>query len=271
MSAKKAGTVTPTRGSAAEQGELWGYKASRWAEQESRQAPIYAAIADHLELGPALRVLDVGCGSGVFLRVAGDRGATVSGLDAAESLIAIARERVPDADLRVGDLESLPYDDDSFDVVTGFNSFQFARDVTAAVGEARRVAKRGGRVVMQVWGRAERCELGALLGAIAPLLPGPLPGPPSGGAYSDPGVLESIARNAGLEPETTGDVTCAFEYPDEGALVQIAGSAGMIVLAARTSGEQTVRDAIVGAMEPFKNADGSYRVENEWHYLIARA
>ena len=98
-----------------------------------------------------------------------------------------------------------------------------------------------------------------------------MPGPPSGGAYSDPGVLEAIARNAGLEPENTGDVTCAFEYPAEDALVQIAGFAGMIVLAARTSGEQTVRDAIVGAMEPFRNADGSYHVEDECHYLIARA
>lgn len=271
MSAEEAGTMMPTRGSAAEQGELWGYGASGWAEQEAKQTPIYEAVADHLPLEPGMRVLDVGCGSGVFLRLAADRGARVSGLDAAEGLIAIAHERLPGADLRVGDLQSLPHDDAAFDAVTGFNSFQFARDVTAALGEARRVAKPGGRVAIQVWGRAERCDLGALLGAIAPLLPAPLPGPPGGGAYSDPGVLESIARNAGLEPETTGDVTCAFDYLDEDALVRINGSAGMIVLAARTSGLQAVREAIVRAMEPFKNADGNYRVENEWHYLIARA
>ncbi len=53
-------------------------------------------------------------------------GATVSGLDASDTLLEIARERAPSADFRLGDLEALPFDDDSFDVVTGFNSFQYA-------------------------------------------------------------------------------------------------------------------------------------------------
>lgn len=66
-------------------------------------------------------MLEVGCGSGVFLRAAADRGARVSGLDASEALLEIARSRVPEADLRVGDMQFLPYGDDSFDVVAGFN------------------------------------------------------------------------------------------------------------------------------------------------------
>ena len=63
---------------------------------------------------------------------------------------------MPDADLRVGDMEALPYDDDTFDLVTGFNSFFFANDIVAAVREAGRVAKPGAPVVIQVWGAHER-------------------------------------------------------------------------------------------------------------------
>jgi ubiquinone/menaquinone biosynthesis C-methylase UbiE len=97
-------------------------------------------------------VLDAGCGSGAFLRAAADHGAVVSGIDASEALLAIARERVPDADLSLGDLQRLPYADDTFDAVTGFCSFFFADDMVEALREAGRVAKPGAPVVIQVWG-----------------------------------------------------------------------------------------------------------------------
>ena len=66
-------------------------------------------------------MLDIGCGVGAFLRLVADRGAQPFGLDASEALIELARERLPDADLRAGEMEALPYDDDTFDLVTGFN------------------------------------------------------------------------------------------------------------------------------------------------------
>lgn len=259
-----------SRGTAEIQGELWGTDARAWAAQEDRQLPIYAEVAERITLGPAHDVLEVGCASGGFLRLAADRGARVSGLDASVALIALARERVPEADLRVGDLQSLPYEAATFDVVAGFNSFQFADDPVLALRDAARVTKPGGRVVMQVWGRAERCELGAVLGAMAPFLPGPFPGPPGGGAYSDPGVLERLATEAGLAPAVTGDVVCAFEYADEQELLRTLLAAGMAVLAARTSGEEPVRAAIKSATVPFRDEAGAYRFENEWHYLVAR-
>ena len=92
-------------------------------------------------------MLDVGCGTGVFLRLCADRGADVSGLDASEGLLEVARERVPEADLRLGDLQTLPYADDAFDLVTGFTSFFFADDMVAALREAGRVARPGAPIV----------------------------------------------------------------------------------------------------------------------------
>ena len=115
-------STAPTPGSATRWGPLWGSRAEDWAATEEQQHPSYEEAIRRVGLSSGQEVLDVGCGTGVFLRAAADRGALVSGLDASEALIEIARRRVPDADLRVADLQRLPWDDDRFDVVAGFNS-----------------------------------------------------------------------------------------------------------------------------------------------------
>jgi SAM-dependent methyltransferase len=120
-------------------------------------------------------VLDVGCGVGAFLRLVADRGARAFGIDASPALAEVARERVPGAELRVGDMEALPSDDDTFDLVTGFNSFFFE-----AIKE--------------------------LVRPFMPQRPADAPPEPD---YSKPGVLEEIALQAGLEPERAFDTTWA--------------------------------------------------------------
>ena len=146
-------TPTATSGTAHLQGPLWGSRPIEWAEVEAQQAPAYEEAIGRVGVEPGDAVLDLGCGAGTFLGLAADRGAQASGLDAAEGLVEIARERVPGADVRVGDLESLPWADGEFDLVTGFCSFFFAGDMVAALREAGRVAKPGAPVVIQVWGR----------------------------------------------------------------------------------------------------------------------
>ena len=86
------------------------------------------------------------CGGGGASILAAERGAQVSGLDAAEGLIAFARQRVSNGDFRVGDIESLPFDDDSFDVVFAANSVQYSEDRVAALRELGRVCTPGGRM-----------------------------------------------------------------------------------------------------------------------------
>ena len=120
-------------------------------------------------VGPGTRFLDMGCGTGEFCALAAERGATVSGIDAAEGMIERARGRLPDADLRVGAIENLPWDDDSFDVVTGFNSFQFAAERLDGFREARRVARPGGLVAVCVWGPRENNDLQGLFDAVRAL------------------------------------------------------------------------------------------------------
>jgi SAM-dependent methyltransferase len=191
-----SGTVT---GSAPVQGALWGARARDWADvQEPAQREVYAAVFDAAGVGEGTSLLDAGRGSGVAAAIAHQRGAKVTGIDAALPFVEIARERIPHADLRVGELEALPYDDDSFDVVTGFASFQYAADPVHALQEARRVTPTGGTVAILTWGQPERCEAAAIIQALGSLLPPPPPGAPGPFALSAPGALEDLVHRAGL-------------------------------------------------------------------------
>ncbi len=264
-------TAVAATGSGARQGELWGQRPGDWAAIEEQQLPAYEESIRRTGIGPGDRVLDVGCGSGVFLRAVTDLGARPYGLDASRALLRVARARVPEAELRVGDAEFLPFDDDSFDVVTGFNSFFFAADMTAALREAGRVAKPDAPVLIQVWGRPERCELMPMLAAVGALRPrDPEPRPAQPPLWKR-GVLEQIASAAGLEPEYSYELRTAFEFPDEETLVRHMLAPGGVTEAIYHSGERAVAGAIAAALAPRRRRDGSFRLENEWRYVLARA
>ena len=254
---------------AAALGELWGARAADWSATEVRNTPSYEAALAQLPPLAGRRVLDLGCGAGVFLRMAADRGAPVAGLDASEGLLAEAARRVPEADLRLGELDRLPFEGDAFDVVTAFSSIFFALDPIAALREAGRVARPGGLVAIQVWGREERCSLLAMKRAAAGLREGDLAGPPV--PLAAPGVLEGMVAEAGLTPERAFDAEWAFEYADADELARGMLSAASGVAAAREAGEAQARAAMVEALAPYRTADGGYRLPNEYHYLIARA
>jgi SAM-dependent methyltransferase len=261
----------PTSGSAAKWGPLWGARPQAWAEDEDRQVPTYEEAIRRVRIAPDQRVLDIGCGTGVFLRLVADRGAVPFGLDASEALLEVARQRVPDAELVVGEMEQLPYDDDTFDVVTGFNSFFFAADLVGALREAGRVGKPGAPVVIQVWGPPDRCDLEAMKKVARSYAPPPPPGAPPPPKLWEPGVLESLATEAGLTPETAFDTSYAFEYGDEETLGRLLTAPMGLAELAGPQREPALRREIVEALTPYRRPDGSFRLENEFYYLVARA
>jgi SAM-dependent methyltransferase len=265
-------TAHPTHGSAQLQGELWGVRARDYADfQEPQLRPLFEDAIRRNRIGRASTVLDVGCGAGGLCRLAAEAGATVVGIDASRPFVEISRERVPSARFDEGDMQFLPYDDDTFDVVTGFNSFQYAADQVAALREAARVARQGGTVHVVVWGREERTELVAALRALGPLLPPAPPGAPGPFALSSPGALEDLIERAGLTPTDDGYVQVTFEYLDESTMLKGNNSNGPVVLAERHSGQAAVVNAFRDALAPFRTASGGYRIETEWRYVTARA
>jgi ubiquinone/menaquinone biosynthesis C-methylase UbiE len=263
--------ITTRAPSAERWGPLWGARAEDWAATEEQQHPTYEEAIRRVGIEPGEAVLEVGCGSGVFLALAREHGARVHGLDASEALVEIARRRVPDAEVRVGAMESLPWEDERFDLVAGFNAFFFADDMVAALREARRVARRGAAVVVQVWGRPERCALDAMKHAVASFLPPPDPKARRGSELWAAGVLEEVASEAGLAPASAFDHSWAYEYADDRALLRGLLAAGGLAVVAERTGRGLVEQAILDGLRPYRTPAGGYRLENEWHYLVATA
>lgn len=258
-------------GTAQVQGELWGARPRDWSElQEVAFRTLYEAAFDAAQVGSGTTLLDAGCGAGLACHVAQQRGAKVSGLDAAAPLVDIATSRCPGADIRVGEIQELPFGDGTFDVVTGFNSFQYAADPVHALAEARRVMAPTGCVVAAVWGAPERCELAGHIAALGKLMPPPPPGAPGPFALSAPGALEGLLEKASLRPQRSGSAPVVMRFPDEATALRGLLAAGPATRATRHSGEDAVRRGLAEAIAPFRQSDGSYVMRNEFRYVLAR-
>lgn len=264
-------TTETGSGSGARWGPLWGARPGDWAASEDQQTPTYDAALEHTGLRRGDSVLDIACGVGSFVRLVGERGGVASGIDASEALIAFARRRVPEADLRVGDMEALPYADDAFDIVAGFNAFFFANDMVAAIREAGRVAKPGAPVVIQVWGAHDRCDLEAVKEIIRPYFPPRPADAPPDPDFAEPHMLERLAVRAGLTPEAEFTTAWAYEFADADALGRAMIAPAGVATLVGPEREDGVKAAIVEGMQPFRTAEGGYRLENEFRFLMARA
>jgi SAM-dependent methyltransferase len=253
-------------GSATVQGQLWGTRAQDWAAYvEQVGLPLFGAALDAARVTSGTRLLDAGCGAGLLSLLASLRGAQVTALDASPGLLAIARQRLPAADVREGDLEGLPFADASFDAVTAVNSLFYADDMDAAMRELVRVVRPGGRVVVTAWGPPERCEfLTAVMPALGPLMPPPPPGapPPHPGALSEPGALAAVLKGTGLRVVEDGEVPCPFVFPDTETSWRGNASAGVNQAAIAHSGEAAVRAVYANADRAHTHPNGTIRYEN---------
>jgi SAM-dependent methyltransferase len=270
--ARTTEVIDQTGGSAAAQRDLWAERANDWANVmegwDGWGVPLYRQVLQRLNISAGTDVLDVGCGAGRFCRIAADRGARVSGIDATGPFIETAKQRIRGGDFRVGDMEALPWVDEAFDVVTGFNSFFFAADLSRALREARRVTRAGGEVALTVFGRPEQCESTAMFAALGQLLPSAAGEPDGGPVLYQDGVLESLAEEAGLVPREAGFLEIAEEYPDVDTLLRGYLAHGSIVKAMRSLGEQPVRDALTAGVRELMTVNGGVRIEDEYRYLI---
>jgi SAM-dependent methyltransferase len=107
-----------------------------------------AAVLDLAGLGPG-ESLDAGMGPGRLCAELVGRGWTVSGVDGSEEMVAAARARIPDARDRLlcGPIESLPFANESFDLVTATGVLEYA-DLPRALAELARVTRPGGRSIV---------------------------------------------------------------------------------------------------------------------------
>ncbi len=252
------------------QGKLWSVAPQYWSNYfEPFFLPIYKKTLEQIQLDEETMLLDAGCGSGLFSYMAISTGAQVVAVDAAPGLLGVARERNPQNNFLEEDLESLPFASGSFDVVTGFNSFQYAGNFTNALSEARRVLKTGGRLVIGIWDKPEHSDATNVLKAISTLLPPPPPGTPGPFALSEDGKIESICNAIKLKVIYKTRLACPFLYHtlDEG-IKSFLGT-GPAAAAMNHANEKQVRETIANALQPYHLTEDMYHLQNSFLLFIA--
>ena len=218
--------------------EGWGRKAidfSTLAEPSSCRE--YVFMHSRLRLGDEDRVLDVACGSGLAIELARMRGARCSGIDASPRLVAIARYRNPESDIRVGDMNALPWDDATFAVATSFRGIWGT--TPGAMAEIRRVLQEGGRFAMTVWGDVKKSSGAWMFAPFRWATTEKVDHQADMVALGRPGIGDAFLRESGFEPEERFVVPVAFEYPDPETYARGIASTGPAYEAMQNIGENT--------------------------------
>jgi SAM-dependent methyltransferase/alkylhydroperoxidase family enzyme len=203
----------------------------------------YVALHQRLDVNARDTLLDIACGAGLAVELAGLRGARCAGIDASARLIAVARDRNPDADLQIGDMHSLPWEDRAFDVVTSFRGIWGT--TPGVMSEVLRVLVPGGRVGLTVWGHI-KASPGAW--ALAPLTLAAAPKVENQAAMvalGRPGAGETLLQEAGFTDVERMDIPFAFEFADPELYARALASTGPAFEAIQAVGEEAFLRAAV--------------------------
>lgn len=253
------------------QGKLWSIQPQYWSRNfEPYFLPLYKKALKEINLTEDDSLLDAGCGAGMFSSLAIKTGAHVVGVDAAPALLELARKRNPNNTFLEEDLESLPFADNTFDIVAGFNSFQYAGSFGNAVKEAKRTLKPGGKLVIAIWDKPEMSDATEVLKAISGLTPPPPPGTPGPFALSEDGKVESILTGLGLQLESRHIVPCQFIYPSLTDAIKSFMGTGPAANALNYANKSTVEDTIVASLTPYHAIDNFYYLLNQFLLFIVR-
>jgi ubiquinone/menaquinone biosynthesis C-methylase UbiE len=259
----------PTSHDWEEAGEAWGSRAADWAcLYEHYSLDMLLALLPRLGVGPGTSLLDVACGSGMAVRVAHGMGADVAGIDAAAELVAVACERTPKADLRVGSMFELPWPDDHFDAVVSVNGIWGG--CGAALDEVHRVVRSGGLVGISFWGQGPPLDIRGLFKVFAAHSPDQHKG--SMRRLNDiatPGVAEEMLEASGFSVIERGGRVSTLEWPDADIAWRAVSSVGPAVPALRSNDPAVLRHAVLAALEPCRDQHGVYRTRNDHQFVVA--
>jgi ubiquinone/menaquinone biosynthesis C-methylase UbiE len=238
---------------------------------EETTAPVRDRLVDALDPQPGETVLELAAGAGDvgFAAAArlGESGRLIT-TDVSPAMLDVARrsggERgLAGVDYRVMDAQRLELEDDSVDGILCRFGYMLLPDPEAALAEARRVLRPGGRIALAVWGPPERNPFFSLIGMALVRrghLPPPSPAEPSMFALADPARLRRLLEGAGFAGPRLEEVTVDFVVSgiDE-YLALIADTAGPLGLALRELDEEEragIAEELRGPLSGFSVPEG---------------
>lgn len=255
-------------GSGKIQGALWNSSAHNWCElQEPLQKPQWEAIFDEVNLTSNSNFLDAGCGGGGACLLAQQRGAKITGIEAAPAMVEFAREQVPGGEFTVGDIQELPYEDNTFDVVLASSSLQYTEDRLETLRELKRVTKKNGLIAVTLWSVPEKVEYRKIFEAVKKLLPSP---PAGEGPFelSRDNVLENLMESVGLNIIVSKDVHCPFLYKNFEMFWKVNMSTGPIQMALKTISEDTLEGELRKVVSSHQAGDSTINIDNYFKYVV---
>lgn len=130
---------------------MWAGRGAAYARSFAKLCayPV-AQLLDAAEVGPSMRMLDVGTGPGTVAAAASARGATVGAVDAEPSMVELAMQAAPAADVRVAALPALPFGDGEFDAVVANFVLNHVGQPRVALAELRRVVRPNGWIALTI-------------------------------------------------------------------------------------------------------------------------
>ena len=224
---------------------------------------ISSLLAD-ASVSTGMLTLDVACGPGYVSAAAKQLGATVTGVDFSEKMIAIAKQMFSEIQFTQGDAHDLPFKDDSFDrVVMNFGLLHVSQPEKACA-EACRVLKRGGRFGFTVWAGPERNPAAKIVNdaieAHANLDVGLPEGPPKY-LYGEREECRQVLKRAGFDGASMSYETRTVEWhlPHAGFYFEAERNAGVRTagILARQSPEmlEAIRVAIESGIKQYARGD----------------
>ncbi len=252
-----------------EAGDAWGHAAVDWATLNEHYATdVLLAIFDRIGVASGSDVLDIACGAGLGTRLAIGAGARVSAIDASASLIDIARDRSPSADIRHGSMFDLPWTDERFDAAMSINGIWGGCD--DALAEAYRVLRPGAALGISYWGKGPMDFRHAFRVFAANSPRSSVEGMARTNNIAKPGVAEAMLEAAGFEVVEQGTRVSVIEWPDAETTWRAFRSAGPAVPALAHTAHDTLRAAVLEALDHCRDERGMYRARNDHQFVIAR-
>ena len=238
---------------------------------EPLESPCTSPASTSSPSAPAFRSLTSGAAPAPCCASQPTAARTSPAIDASPALVAHARRRVPARASRSATSSSCPFDDASFDVVTGLQlvSVRGRSERRAARGTTRSSRRRPR--ANAVWGPPEQCDGEIVLDAVRALLPPPPPGAPGPLALAEDGALAALLDAAGFETLIVADVSTRLSSTRTSPPTSAPGpSPGRASWRAGRPARRRSTKRSSTRRAPFRRNDGSYRLDNIFRFAVAR-